>query len=242
MCDIYNCLKEMICSHSLWEWFKDIIIPTAGAVAIPVMVWYFGSVRAEEQKELRQLRDKLNLLLSLCLDSIFKLISLRSTLYQISEIEKRDVGKIYEEDIRKITQVYLSPIDFSAINVADYSSCIAYSENYVIDLIKILSAMKIKDFKIEHHNFQIKSIAECSDLSQKILKLKELISIERNEFPQFIKETEEAILFIRNFIKQTKDLEKKIKGLKLDNITYSEEQLALFIELEKAFTKAKKQK
>jgi len=230
MCDFF---EEIICSHSLWDWWSDIIIPTAGAVAIPVMIWYFSSVRAEEQKELRQL----NLLLSLCLDSIFKLISLRSTLCQIREIEKKDIDKIYEEDIQKITKVYISPIDFSTINVADYSSCIAYSENYVIDLIKILSAMKIKDFKIEHHNFQIKSIAECSDKSQKILKLKELISIERKEFPQFTKEVEEAILFIRNFIKQTKDLEKKIKGLKLDNITYSEEQLALFIELEKAQTK-----
>ncbi len=237
VCDICSCIGNSFIFDKIW--WKDYGIPLLGSILIPTSVWYFSSVRAEEQKELRQLRDKLNLLLSLCLDSIFKLISLRSTLCQIREIEKKDIDEIYEEDIQKITKVYISPINFSTINVADYSSCIAYSENYVIDLIKILSAMKIKDFKIEHHNFQIKSIAECSDKSQKILKLKELISIERKEFPQFTKEVEEAILFIRDFIKQTKDLEKKIKGLKLDNIKYSEEQLVLFKELEKIFAETK---
>jgi hypothetical protein len=36
---------------------------------------------------------------------------------------------------------------------------------------------------------------------------------------------------------QTKILEKKIKGLKLENVKYSAEQLALFAELEKASVK-----
>jgi hypothetical protein len=94
-----------------------------------------------------------------------------------------------------------------------------------------------KDFKIEHHNSQIKSIAESPDLSQKMLRLNELIAIERSDFPQFRDDIGHTILLIRDFIAQTESLEKKIKGLKLENVRYSAEQLALFAELEQASAK-----
>jgi hypothetical protein len=74
-------------------------------------------------------------------------------------------------------------------------------------------------------------------LSQKRLKLNELITIERSEFHQFREDIGGIILLIRDFIMQTKILEKKIKGLKLENVKYSAEQLALFAELEKASVK-----
>jgi hypothetical protein len=234
---LYDHLKTVFAMHSIWEWCKDILIPAIGAVFIPILIWYFGAVRAEQQKELHQLRDKLNLLLSLCWDGICKLMLLRTALGYLNEIQRRKLDEINEEDLRKIMQVYFSPIDFSSINVADYSPCIKYNANYVIELVQILSAIKIKDFKIEHHNFQIKSIAESSDLSQKRLKLNELITIERSEFPQFREDIGGIILLIRDFIMQTKILEKKIKGLKLENVKYSAEQLALFAELEKASVK-----
>ncbi len=237
MSDFCNCLTKILGSHSLWEWVTEFIIPTVGAIAIPVLIWYFGSSRAESQKELRQLRDRLNLLLSLCLDGIFKLISLRETFCQLLEIERKNSDEIYEDDLQKIIRVYISPIDFSAINIVDYSQCIAYSGNYVINLVKILSAIKIKDFKIEHHNFQVKFIAECSDLKLKMHKLQELIKIEQKELPDNIKDIETTILFIRDFIAETKGLESKIKDLKLDDVIYSDKQLALFKELEEVYVK-----
>lgn len=227
-------MNSVIVEASIYNLLKDIIIPTMGAITIPLLVWWlswlFGAGRAEKQKELRHLRNHLNLLLSVCLDGICKLQSLRRTLLQINEVEKRN--KILEDEIRQITSVYISPIDFSMINVANYSSCIAYSDNYVINLIAIISAIKIKDFKIEHRNFQVKSIAECTDVTQKIIRLQEFVNIELNEHPSFLKDIDNTILLLRDFIQETKDLEKKIKGLVLNDIRYSEAQKDFFRKLE----------
>ena len=68
----------MMNTYTSWEWWKDIIIPTTGAIGMPLLVWvltwYYGAGRAEKQKELRVLRDNLNLLLSFCIDSVDKII------------------------------------------------------------------------------------------------------------------------------------------------------------------------
>lgn len=237
---------DAVVEHTLYDWFRYIWLPAAGAILIPVAIafftWWFGASRAEKQKELRELRDNLNLLLSFCLDTISKLTDLRISLLKISDIENKKIEKITNEDVREIAKVLSSPIDFSIINVADYSPCIAYSENYVLDLLKIISALKIKDFKIDHHNYQIKSISETQDLSSKIIKLKEVIDIEAKELPKFIKEIGGLIILLRNFIATSKDLENKIKGLKLDNIKFNDEQLALFAEIENLNTKPKELK
>lgn len=237
VCDICSCIGNSFIFNKIW--WKDYGIPLLGSILIPTSVWYFGSVRAEKQKELRELRNNLNLLLSFCLDTISKLTDLRISLLKISDIENKKIEEITNEDVREIAKVLSSPIDFSIINVANYSPCIAYSENYVLDLLKIISALKIKDFKIDHHNYQIKSISETQDLPSKIIKLKEVIDIEAKELPKFIKEIGGLIILLRNFIATSKDLENKIKGLKLDNIKFNDEQLALFTEIENLNTKQK---
>ena len=239
VCDICSFIGNNFIFDKIW--WKDYGIPLLGSILIPTSVWYFGSVRAEKQKELRELRNNLNLLLSFCLDTISKLTDLRISLLKISDIENKKIEEITNKDVREIAKLLSSPIDFSIINVENYSPCIAYSENYVLDLLRIISALKIKDFKIDHHNYQIKSISDTSDMQQKIIKLKDIIDIEARGFPSFIKEIEWLILFLRDFIATSKDLENKIKGLKLDNIKFNEEQLALFAEIENLNTKPKEQ-
>ena len=223
-------------------WWKEYGISLLGSILIPTSVWYFGSVRAERQKELRELRNNLNLLLSVCLDAISKLIYLRQQIVEVLDVENKQIEEFRGEDLYKISSVLSSPVDFSLINVSNYSPCIAYSENYVLDLLKIIAALKIKDFRIEHHNLQIKSIAETSDVLQKITKLKEVISIEKKEFSEFVKQIEGLIILLRNFIDITRDLENKIKGLKLDTIKYNEEQLVLFAEIENLNSNPKNEK
>ena len=65
------------------------------------------------------------------------------------------------------------------------------------------------------------------------------MQIELEDFPVFITEIENLIMLLRKFIKETKDLEKKIKGLKLDTVKYSEEQKQLFAELEQKYKEHK---
>lgn len=223
--------------HTSWEWWKDIIIPAMGAIGIPLLVWgltwYYGAGRAEKQKELRVLRDNLNLLLSFCIDSIDKIITFRKTLLQVYEVEKNNTIDPFAEATRDLTKTYISPIDTGIINIASYSPCIAYSENYVVKLCNMVSALKIKDFQIETCNCYVNAIRNKGDLKEKVKCLQELVEFDRCEHENFLRTAEGTILFIRDFIQDTLQLEKRIKNLKLDTITYSQEQLALFAELEK---------
>ncbi len=240
MCDIYNCLKEMICFHSLWEWFSDILIPLAGAVAIPVMIWYFGSEKAEERKELKELKNNLNLLLAICFNTMNKLITLRQTIVINHIIEQDKNIDPFSKEALQLTSVYTLPTKMNVLNISNYSACIEYSENYVLMLLDAISAVNIINFKLERRNFYASLIDPREDLNKRILCFQTLVNYDLQEYEGFLKYIDGDILLIRDFIKQTKDLEKKIKGLKLDNITYSEEQLALFMELEKAQTKENK--
>ena len=97
----------------------------------------------------------------------------------------------------------------------------------------MVSALKIKDFQIETRNFYVNAIRNKGDLKEKVKCLQELIEFDRCEHESFLRTAEGTILFIRDFIQDTLQLEKRIKNLKLDTITYSQEQLALFVELEK---------
>ena len=80
-------------SHSIYNWWKDIWLPAAGAIAIPLLVWWlswlFGASRAEQQKELRDLRNNLNLLSSILLSTFQSLLSLKENFEKYNEELKR---------------------------------------------------------------------------------------------------------------------------------------------------------
>lgn len=234
---------EEVVQHSTYEWFKDIWLPAAGAILIPVAIafftWWFGASRAEQQKELEKLRDNLNLLLSVCLDTIEKLAVLRKNLLKVEKIEQQKTINPLSDEAQIITHVYVSPLDFDVINVANYSCCIAYSENYVLTLLKIMSAVKINNFYLEHRNAFVRAISAQNSLTDRIKCFNDVLGMDKEWLKKELITIDGAIIFIRDFITETKYLEKKIKGLKLDNITYSEEQLVLFKELEKIFAETK---
>ena len=113
---------DAVVEHTFYDWFRDIWLPAAGAILIPVTIAFFtgwfGASRSEKQKELKELRNNLNLILSVCLDAISKLTSLRSSLLKISDIENKKIEEITNKDVREIATLLSSPIDFSIINVA----------------------------------------------------------------------------------------------------------------------------
>ena len=111
VCDICSFIVNSFIFDKIW--WKDYGIPLLGSILIPSSVWYFGSVRAEKQKELRELRNNLNLLLSVCLDAIDKLKSLRIRIIKISKIEDKKIENITDEELQEIANVLSSPIDYS---------------------------------------------------------------------------------------------------------------------------------
>ena len=125
-------------------WWKDYGIPLLEAVAIPLLVWfltwYYGAEKAEERKEKRELRDNLNMLLSVCLSNIIKLIRHRNELIKIYDIEITKKETEIDSFLEEISKIYCINNDFSVIDISKYSSCIAVSENFMMNLIAVKNA------------------------------------------------------------------------------------------------------
>lgn len=89
-CDIWNSFISSFIFDG--QWWKDYGIPLFGSIATPMLIWgltwFYGAGRAEKQKELEKLRDNLNFILSVSVDTISKLISLRNTWINLIGIEK----------------------------------------------------------------------------------------------------------------------------------------------------------
>lgn len=230
---------EEVMQHTAYDWSKDIIIPLTGAILIPIAIafftWWFGASRAEQQKELRQLRDNLNLLLSVCFDALEKLATLRKSLLKVEEIEQSGTIDPLSDKANKITNVYISPIDFSIIKVANYSRCIAYSENYVLTLLRVMSAIEINNLYLENRNSYVRAISSQNTLEERIRAFCDVLGLDKKWLKNELNTIESAIIFIHDFIKETKDLENKIKKLKLDSIKYSDENLQSLREIENKY-------
>ena len=96
-------------SHSIYNWWKDIWLPAAGAIAIPLLVWWlswlFGASRAEQQKELRDLRNNLNLLSSILLSTFQSLLSLKENFENCQKIYPLKITPY--DKINKIDKMFI---------------------------------------------------------------------------------------------------------------------------------------
>lgn len=222
-------------------WWKDYGIPLIGTVGVPLVVWiltrYYGADKAEERKELKELKNNLNLLLAICFDTMNKLIALHKTIVTNHTIEQGKNINPFSKEALSVRSVYTLPTKMDVLNISNYSACIEYSENYVLMLLNTISAVNIINFKLERRNFYASLIDPREEIDKRIQCFQTLVNYDLQEYEDFLKHIDGDILLIRNFISETKALEKKIKGLKLDNIRYSKEELALFTELEKAQVK-----
>ncbi len=231
-----DCICYIINKCFTYDWFRDIWIPLLGAVLIPALIWYltwyYGADKAEQRKELRQLRNNLNLLLSICLDTLNKLIALRTTIVKNHIIEQDKNIDPFSEEASSLTSVYTLPTKMDILNVSNYSACIPYSENYVLMLLNAISAVNIVNFKLERRNFYASFIDPRENIDKRVQCFQTLVNYDLQEYDGFLECIDKDILLFKYFIEETKALENKYKGLSLDTIKYSEDELVLFTELE----------
>lgn len=227
-------------TYLTYDWFRDIWLPAAGAILIPVAIafftWWFGASRAEKQKEMKELRDNLNLLLSVCLSSIIKVCLYRKEVIEINEQEQSKNVNI-DDALQKISRLYCISHDFGCIDIAKYSLCIASDDNYVMSLIRVMTTAQLLQDRISHRNTIISKIFDVTNSEMRGSQLADLIKYDIQNYEGTLSYISLTLLSLRDFITETKDLEKKIKGLKLDTVRYSEEQKQLFAELEQKYAK-----
>ena len=210
-------------STTAYDWWKDIIIPLIGAIAIPLLIWWlswlFGASRAERQKELKELRDNLNLLLSVLYASIQPLIDLKQRflkLQNIISLSPVEVLTKHSHELGECNYFRLSLLD--TINASKYSSCIELDDNYVVDLLVIIQRSYIITELVQHRNKILQDIGCCENQEAKLLRVTNLIAEDKMNVRRNIMHINDLLLRTEELIEKTSSLPKKKKKLKLDSV------------------------
>ncbi len=237
--DYWNEVLNILCSSILsGKWWKDYGIPLLGSILIPTSVWYFGSVRAEKQKELKELRDNLNLLISVCFASIYKLIVLKNTINRAHIFEEKALKNItFLRDISSEEQdtifVQYCPLsEFNVIDFAKYSDCVSYKPDFLLNLIEMKNSLDIINFRISGKNEELGKIAHCENKQMQFEMFSSLMNLEVKKHNEYIEKIDITILLLKAIISDAKNLEKHKKGLNLRDITYTPEYQEIFNNIE----------
>ena len=127
------------------NWWKNFGLSLLGSVGVPLTIWlltrYYGADKAEERKELKELRNNLNLLLSLLYSNIEKMSILREHLLCVIDIERRN-NIIYPNELNMIFSNLIAENYFEIIDITKYASCIAYDKDFVFNLVQLKNIIR----------------------------------------------------------------------------------------------------
>ena len=240
VCDICSCIGNSFIFDKIW--WKNYGIPLIGAIAVPLLIWgltwYYGAEKAEERKEKRELRDNLNLLLSILLSTFKSLLSLKEHFEDFQKVYPLNVSSY--DKMNKIDKcLFIDLPILNTIDVSKYSPCINAYGNFVIDLMNIKQGCCILNGMILHRNEILKSIGSCEDKHTKGLRIFDFVAEDSDSNLSNLNITNKLILEIKELIDKINTLETKIKNLKVEKVTFDEKQLALFKEIEEFFNKTK---
>lgn len=227
---------DAVVEHTLYDWFRDIWLPAAGAILIPVAIafftWWFGASRLEKQKEINDLRDNLNFLVSVSLASINGLKFLHE---KLCEVEKKEytaieaiANKLANTDSINSDDVcfgFLYDNVFKAIDEAKFAPCISYNKDIVVDVVRIKSLLNSTEQYINHRNSIVKSISECENLNIKGQRIFSFILGDHNEIEEFIADVCRITILLRLLIGNIVKINQEIKGLNLEPQLYTDEQM-----------------
>ena len=138
-----------------YDWFRDIWIPGFGAVLIPVAIafftWFFGASRLEKNKEVQELRENLNFLVSVSLGSINGLIFLAKRLKDQLEKEQDAISIIKDKNSKRsfmfddVCFGFVYDDVFKSISIEKYAQCIDYLPSFVSDIVLVKSLLNSLD-------------------------------------------------------------------------------------------------
>ena len=154
-------------TYFTYDWFRDIWLPAAGAILIPVAIafftWLFGAERAEERKERSTLRDNLNFLKSMAFGTISSLIGLRErVIYLLNAQKKAYEDTSADEKSKFFTLLYIKHV-FNYVDIDQYKNCTEYVPNFPLILGAIKSYVTMINARIEDRNNIIKGLCAVKD-------------------------------------------------------------------------------
>ena len=212
-----------------YDWFRDIWIPGAGAILIPLAIafftWFFGASRLEKNKEIQELTNNLNVLSSLLCANIMKLIGLRQRFLQIISIETKTKGEINQIELELVMSSLIMENYFKAIDLTKYASCIKYDPNFIFKLTVFMNCMELIHDRIALHNQKMCKAGPIDELGKDIKGSINILRNDARENKEFIEELEDHISKNRELLHTILSFKKKNKDLKLNKLVFPKEQV-----------------
>lgn len=204
--------------HSLYDWGKDYGIPFIIPLLVWGLTWFNGAGRAEKQKELEKLRDNLNLLISLLCGYLTSLSVLRGKIIQIQQKMKQIKNLTKHINDPSLFSRFTSRSFLEQLEVAKYSPCLQYDEDFLVILMRIQDMAHQLDYLCEDRNNSLRSMAACEDAETSAKRYLSFLIDQPFNLEQMLNLIDTCMYQEYNFFTRIKNIESKIKGLKLNSI------------------------
>lgn len=240
-----NCLDEMLSSFLncfLLDklWWKDYGIPLIGMVGIPLVVWiltrYYGADKAEERKELRQLRDNLTFLKAIIRENTEKCLALRERTAAVVGIESRQEGFVVQQELELIFSSLIVTDYFEIVDIEKYASCSRYDPQFISNLILLKNIIQMLHLKIEIRNSKMKSVGSIDELTKDIPGSINILRHDCTENEEFYQEINNVILKSKNLISEIQLIEKGLGVSETDLQQFTNNDVQLFEKIEQEYT------
>lgn len=248
VCDIVSCIGNIL--NFLFDklWWKDYGIPLIGTVGVPLVVWiltrYYGADKAEERKEIRQLKDNLDFLTSVSLISLNSLDFLKKRLNEI-HTKITNINRELKDNRVQLEQINLDEICygfvfdnvFNSIELPKYAGCIEYNPMFMENIILVKSLLSATKNYIDERNQIISSLASCENNTVRLNRYQGFIKSEQENMDKFIFDVHRMVILLVMIIGAIQEFPQKIKKLRLINVKFTESQMRLIKEAENAAPK-----
>ncbi len=230
---------DMSVEHTLYDWFRDIWLPAAGAILIPVAIafftWFFGAERAEERKEKNALRDNLNFLKSMTYGTIASFIGLRERVIYILNAQKKTYENTSADEKSKFFSLLYVKYVFNYVDISQYKNCTEYVPNFPLILGAIKSYITMVSARIEDRNNILKTLCTAKDfhpdcIVPKIAKAHFSGDLQLTE--QFLVEIDATIDMLADLMQMIDDIG-NIKKFKLVQLELSPAQKSVLNSIDK---------
>lgn len=221
-------------------WWKDYGIPLIGTVGVPLVVWiltrYYGADKAEERKEIRQLKDNLTFLMAIIRENIKKFLALRTRTAIVIDIESRKEGSVIQQELEMIFGSLIVADYFEIVDIEKYASCSKYDHYFISNLILLKNIMQMLHRKIEVRNSKMKSAGSIDDLTKDIPAAINILRQDCTENKEFYQEINNVILKSKNLILEIQNIEKELGVSEVDLQKFTDNDLKLFEQIQKEYS------
>ena len=215
-------IKEIF---STWHGWSEIVIPTAGAIVIPLLIlgltWYFGASRAERIAEKQKNEENLIYLRSLLVHALKDFLMIRNNILYKKDGTQHFYSLTFFDKKRLFAVIHYDDV-YTQFDPKEYSKLSRTQPNFIFNLLETKTLMQHIYNRIENFNQSVKEPPK--DIHAFVRSL-------QDNLITFQSDIELAIFHIHTALEDITYLEKELKfrlvELKLEDFEKKELESAL---------------